>query len=103
MSAGLRVSDITPLGERPADVIRGRTGITVAGVATILGSPIVGGPANGDVIVYDSAADTLNFVGAGVTATGAAGTKTITIPGSGLPWFNVMDPAYGAVRDSTTD
>lgn len=110
MSAGLRVSDITPLGERPADVIRGRTGITLAGVATMLGSPIVGSPSNGDVIVYDSAtdtwvlvststfgvpltiqdegvplataADTLNFVGAGVTATGAGGTKTITVSGT---------------------
>lgn len=30
-------------------------------------------------------ADTLNFVGAGVTASGAGATKTITIPGAGVP------------------
>jgi hypothetical protein len=48
-------------------------------------------------------ATTLDFVGAGVTATGSGATKTITIPGGGgdFPWFNVED--YGAVHDGTTD
>lgn len=46
-------------------------------------------PAGGGVTVEDegtplaTVADTLNFVGAGVTATGAGTTKTITIPGAG--------------------
>lgn len=46
-------------------------------------------PPGGGVTVEDegtplaTVADTLNFVGAGVTATGAGTTKTITIPGAG--------------------
>jgi hypothetical protein len=33
-------------------------------------------------IAVDTPATTINFVGAGVTATGGAGTTTVTIPGS---------------------
>jgi hypothetical protein len=44
----------------------------------------------------------IDFVGAGVTATNAGGDVTVTIPGgAGLDWFNVED--YGAVHDGTTD
>ncbi len=42
-------------------------------------------------------ADTLNFVGAGVTATGAAGVKTITIPGGGGGGVDSFEGRVGAV------
>jgi hypothetical protein len=38
-----------------------------------------------------TAADSLNFVGAGVTATGAGINKTITIPGGGSPFLTPLD------------
>lgn len=50
-----------------------------------------GGGTGGGVTVEDegtplaTVADTLNFVGAGVTAAGSGTTKTITIPGGGTP------------------
>ena len=63
--------------------------------------------ASGGITVQDegtplaTAATTLNFVGAGVTASGAGATKTVTITGSGLPVYYVDD--YGAVGDDSTD
>lgn len=51
-----------------------------------------------------TAASVLDFVGAGVTASGTGATKTITIPGGGgddLDWVFVTD--HGAVGDDTTD
>jgi len=42
-------------------------------------------------------ADTLNFVGAGVTATGAGGVKTITIPGGGGGGVDSFEGRVGAV------
>jgi len=47
-------------------------------------------------------ADTLNFVGAGVTATGAGGTKTITIPGGGSGIADIVEdttPQLGGQLD----
>lgn len=46
-----------------------------------------------------TAADTLNFVGAGVTATGTGGIKTITISGSGSNIF-VVDPGTPTYDDT---
>lgn len=69
--------------------------------------PSPASPAGGGVTVEDegtplaTAATTLDFVGAGVTATGTGATKTITIPGGTSIYFNVLD--YGAVGDDTTD
>lgn len=42
-------------------------------------------------------ADTLNFVGAGVTATGSGGVKTITIPGGGGGGVTSFEGRVGAV------
>ena len=53
-----------------------------------------------------TAASTLNFVGAGVTATGTGATKTITIPGGGGDIFkNITMPDGSTVvaADSATD
>lgn len=64
----------------------GTAGLTISDEGTPLATP----------------ATSLNFVGAGVTASGAGAGKTITIPGGGaLTWFNVGD--YGAVHDGVTD
>ena len=53
-----------------------------------------------------TAASTINFVGAGVTATGSGSTKTITIPGGGGDIFkNIAMPDGSTVvaADSSTD
>jgi hypothetical protein len=71
----------------------------------------VGGTGSGGVVVEDegtplaTTATTLDFVGAGVTATGAGATKTITIPGNANPpWLIDANAApYGAVPDDATD
>lgn len=65
------------------------------GIDTVLGA--AGG--GGGVTVEDEGtplatiADTLDFVGAGVTATGGGSTKTITIPGGGAALEQLVDPS----------
>ena len=52
-------------------------------------------------VEVDAAATTLNFVGAGVTATGGAGTTTITIPGhptSAATWPMGVSASTGTVH-----
>lgn len=61
--------------------------LTGAGLERVLTTSDLGGPAT--IIIEDEGtpvgvpADTLDFVGAGVTVTGAGTTKTVTIPGGG--------------------
>jgi hypothetical protein len=50
-----------------------------------------------------TAATSIDFVGAGVTASGTGAAKTVTIPGGGsLPWYNVKTDGT-CVGDGTTD
>jgi len=74
---------------------------------------LAGGGGASTIIVEDEGApvgvpaDTLDFVGAGVTASGAGTTKTITIPGGGGPsstdWLEFVSQAVnpGAVAANT--
>jgi len=70
----------------PKTLVSGTNIKTING-ASVLGSGDLTVTGTGGVIVQDegsslaNAGTTLNFVGAGVTATGTTGTKTITIPG----------------------
>lgn len=54
-------------------------------------------------VSLSTATASLDFAGAGVTATAVGDAITVTIPGSGaaLGWFDVT--VYGAVHDGTTD
>lgn len=62
----------------------------------------------GGVVVQDegtplsTTATTLNFVGAGVTSTGAGATKTITIPGSGSATITVKENDVNVSTSVTT-
>jgi len=62
MTNGLRVNDMAPIGERPADIIRGLTGSGVAGVDSLLGIPFSGSPADGQFPYYDATTDELDWL-----------------------------------------
>lgn len=68
-------------------------------VAIITSHGATPGGGGGGVTVEDEGtplatiADTLDFVGAGVTASGVGGTKTITIPGGGADPEKLVDPS----------
>jgi hypothetical protein len=82
-----------------------------AGNTTIYGAKV--GSATGTTLTIEddgtpltTAADTLDFVGAGVTATGAGTTKTITIPGGATAddtgiWRPLLDGAGAIITDGT--
>jgi hypothetical protein len=90
----------------------------VVGVAkiTVIGGTVGGSTPNATLTVtaalstqdegtpLSSTVNTINFVGAGVTASGAGATTTVTIPGSSgssLGWVNVKD--HGALGDDSHD
>lgn len=95
MSNGLRVNDISPVGERPGDRYRGRVGASLAGVDSLVGIDMVGTLGPGQVWVYDSVSDTL--VPGYVEDLGTAETDTTLVLApdgtGGVDWVSASSTA----------